>query len=101
VALLCDTEAKRVRGLQGFRRLGPNEAALFLFDPPQRADFWMASVSFAIDIIYVDPAGLVAAVYPNCRSGTSDIYPSPVAVRWVIETAAGSGIRPGDKMAVP
>jgi uncharacterized membrane protein (UPF0127 family) len=101
VVLRCDDDAERVKGLQGFRPLAGDEAALFLFDPPQRTEFWMGSVPFPIDIIYVEPSGRVAAVYPRCRPGRSDVYPSGVPVRWVVETAAGSGIRPGDRVRVP
>lgn len=98
IVLLCDSEGSRVRGLQGFRQLRRDEAALFLFDPPQRAEFWMASVAYPIDIIYVEPSGRVAAVFARCRPGSRDTYPSPVPVRWVIETAAGSGVKAGDRM---
>jgi len=98
VVLLCDTDETRIRGLQGFRKLGADEAALFLFDPPQPAEFWMASVRHPIDIIFVDAAGRVVRVYAGCRPGSRELYPSGAPVRWVIETAAGSGIRRGDKV---
>jgi len=98
VVLLCDTDASRIRGLQGFRKLRAGEAALFVFDPPQPAEFWMASVSYPIDIIFLDAGGRVVRVYAACRPGSRERYPSGVRVRWVIETAAGSGIRRGDRV---
>ena len=98
VVLTCDTDAKRTKGLQGFRRLRTDEAALFLFDPPQSVEFWMASVPHPIDIIFVDAAGRVVRVYAGCRPGSRDRYPSGAPVRWAIETAAGSGIRRGDRI---
>ncbi len=98
VALLCDDDASRIRGLQGFRRLAPGEAALFVFDPPQRTEFWMAGVAYPIDIIYTDSQGRVRQVYADRRPGSRETFPSAGPVRWAIETAAGSGIRPGDRI---
>lgn len=100
VALICDTDASRTRGLQGFRRLTKNEAALFVFEKPLIVSFWMGSVAYSIDIIFVDPEGKVVRVYPNCEPGSLDRYPSFERVTWVIETAAGSNIRAGDRVSI-
>jgi uncharacterized membrane protein (UPF0127 family) len=100
VVLLCDTEAERIRGLQGFRVLAPREAALFIIDPSQPVSFWMADLSYGIDIIYVNEAGTVSEVHPELRPGSEEIFASSGPVRWVIETAAGSGVRPGDRIRI-
>ncbi len=98
VVLLCDTPEARVRGLQGFRPLRPGEAALFVFEEPEEATFWMGSVPYPIDIIFVTPDKKVRRVFPSCRPGRLDEYPSGGRIKWVIETAAGSGIRAGDRI---
>ncbi len=100
VALLCDSEVKRVRGLQGFRRLRQDEAALFPFDPTALPTFWMGEVSYSIDIIFVNARGEVTAVYDGLSPGSREVYTAPSPVRWVIETAAGSGVRAGDHVSV-
>lgn len=100
VALLCDSEAERNRGLQGFRRLARNEAALFRFEPPQEVSFWMGSVQYPIDIVFVNSAGMVVRVYAERQPGSRDLFPSGEPVRWVVETAAGSGIRPGYRVVI-
>jgi uncharacterized membrane protein (UPF0127 family) len=100
VALLCDTEERKTRGLQGFRKLAHDEAALFLFDPPADATFWMGTVAYPIDIVFVDRRGRVVRVYTRRMPGSADIFPSGRPVRWVIETTAGSGIREGDQMTI-
>jgi Na+/H+ antiporter NhaD/arsenite permease-like protein/uncharacterized membrane protein (UPF0127 family) len=100
VVLLCDTMQLRTRGLQGFRTLQADEAAFFVFDKPEEVTFWMGSVSYAIDIIFVGPDHKVVRTYANCRPGSRDLYPSGQAVKWVIETAAGSGIKAGDRVRV-
>lgn len=99
VVLLCDTIQKREQGLQGFRQLMSDEAALFVFDKPESASFWMGSVAFPIDIIFVSPDKEVERVYPSRRPGSLGLYPSGGPVKWVLETAAGSGIREGERVS--
>jgi len=98
IVLICDTDSTRAKGLQGVRRLRNNEAALFVFDTPEVVTFWMGSVAYPIDIIFVGPDKKVIRAYPNCRPGSHDIYPSGKYAAWVIETAAGSGIKVGDEV---
>jgi uncharacterized membrane protein (UPF0127 family) len=100
VVLLCDTGESQRRGLQGFRQLAKDEAALFPYPTPVEVTFWMGSVAFPIDIIFVNPAMAVSRVYRNCRPNQRDLYPSHGPVRWVIETAAGSGVREGDRVRI-
>jgi Na+/H+ antiporter NhaD/arsenite permease-like protein/uncharacterized membrane protein (UPF0127 family) len=100
VVLLCDTAEKQRQGLQGFRQLAPDEAALFPYPTPAEPTFWMGSVTFPIDIIFVAPDRTVRRVQRDCRPHQRDLYPSGGPVRWVIETAAGSGIRAGDRVDV-
>ncbi len=98
VVLLCETAQKREQGLQGFRQLMSDEAALFVFDKPEPVSFWMGSVAFPIDIIFVSPDKEVVRIYPSRRPGSPGLYPSGGPVKWVIETVAGSGIRAGDRV---
>jgi len=100
VALLCDTDDKQRRGLQGFRKLAPDEAALFPYERPAAVTFWMGSVPYPLDIIFVKSDGTVSRIYRDCRPLQTDVYPSGAAVRWVIETAAGSGINEGDRISI-
>lgn len=100
IVLLCDTQEKRARGLQGFRPLLRGEAALFVFEKPEAAVFWMGSVDFPIDIVFVDQEGRVISVYRDCRPGSRELYPSGAPVKWVIETSAGSNIRKGDLVKI-
>ncbi len=98
IVLLCDTDVSRERGLQGFRQLKRDEAALFVFQKPEAVTFWMGSVTYPIDIIFIGPGKKVVRVYPNCRPQNREYYPSVLPVQWVLETAAGSGIRVGDRV---
>jgi Na+/H+ antiporter NhaD/arsenite permease-like protein/uncharacterized membrane protein (UPF0127 family) len=100
IVLLCDTMGSRTRGLQSFRMLQPKEAALFIFDKPEEVTFWMGSVPYAIDIIFVGPDEKVVRTAADCRPGSRELYPSIRAVKWVVETAAGSGVKAGDRVQV-
>ena len=100
VVLLCDTDQSRAKGLQGFRPLLPSEAALFVFHEPEAVTFWMGTVTFPIDIIFVGPDGYVAGVAPRCPPGSHEFYGSGVPVKWVVETAEGSGIMIGDRVKI-
>jgi Na+/H+ antiporter NhaD/arsenite permease-like protein/uncharacterized membrane protein (UPF0127 family) len=100
VVLLCDTESSRERGLQGFRPLSADESALFVFPKPEAVTFWMGSVAFPIDIVFISPDRRVVRVYPLCWPGSLEVYPSIQKISWVLETAAGSGIEVGDKVSL-
>jgi len=100
IVLLCETDEKQRQGLQGFRQLAADEAALFPYEKPAAVTFWMGSVSYPLDIIFVLADGAVSRVYRDCRPRQTDVYPSGAAVRWVIETAAGSGIKEGDRVGI-
>jgi len=100
VVLLCDTAEARIQGLQGFRPLKKNEAALFVFEKDEPVTFWMATVDYPIDIIFIGPDSKVVRSYPNCMPGSQERYPSLSPVRWVVETAAGSDIHIGDTISI-
>ncbi len=100
VVLLCDTDQTRAKGLQGFRPLVPREAALFVFEKPEAVTFWMGTVTFPIDIIFIGPDGHVVKVSPHCMPGSHEFYGSGMPVQWVVETAEGSGVMVGDRVHI-
>ncbi len=100
IVLICDNDEAKAQGLQEFCQLKDNEAALFVFKEPEVVNFWMGSVAYPIDIIFVGADKKVVRVYPNCKPGSQDTYPSEEKAAWVIETAAGSGIRVGDGVRI-
>jgi len=100
VVLVCNTQEKRTKGLQGFRPLKKDETALFIFDEPAVVTFWMGDVAYAIDIIFVGPHGKVIRAFNNCKPGSRALYSSKGKIRWVLETVAGSGIKVGDTLLI-
>ena len=98
IVLFCNDDESRTKGLQDFRRLKNDEAALFVFEPPEAVTFWMGSVSYPIDIIFVNRDNKVVRVYPHCMPGSREYYYSVERIKWVIETYAGSEIKTGDRV---
>lgn len=96
IVLFCNTNDTRRIGLQGFRMLKLDEAALFVFTKPEAVTFWMGSVVYPIDIIFVGPNKKVLRVYSDCKPGSLELYRSIAPIQWVVETASGSGISVGD-----
>lgn len=52
------------RGLMERRDLGPDDGLLFVYDRPQRLQFWMRNTPTPLDIGYFDSAGALQEVYP-------------------------------------
>ena len=98
IVLFCNNDESRTKGLQGFRRLKNDEAALFVFDPPEAVTFWMGTVFYSIDIIFINQDNKVVRVYPRCMPESREYYYSVERVKWVIETSAGSEIKTGDRV---
>ncbi len=101
IAAWFASPAAREQGLQGFRPLGPGEIAVFAYPAPTETTFWMGSVSYALDIIFVDPQRRVVQVYAGCAPGSRAFFPSAQKIRWVLETAAGADIRVNDRVVFP
>ena len=100
IVLTCDTDEAKIRGLQGFRQLKKDEAALFVFERPEVLTFWMGTVSYPIDIIFIGTDKKVIRVHSDCKPGSRSIYSSEGPALWVIETAAGSKIKVGDRVEI-
>lgn len=86
-------------GLQGSAPLNPDEGMLFVFDFPRHAAFHMGTVSFPIDIMFVDSGGRVARVIRDAQPGSRESWAySPTGS--VIEVAAGYAPKVGSRVAL-
>lgn len=86
-------------GLQGIAALDSDEGMLFVFDHPRHATFHMGTVSFPIDIMFVEN-GRVARVVRSAAPGTSERWGHPRTAA-VIEVAAGRAPNVGARVAAP
>lgn len=105
VAEVADTEAERVRGLGGRKKLGANGGVLFVFPRADYHGIWMKDMMFPIDIIWLEDAtpssspfergrgegGLrVADIKEHVRPETfPEVFYPKVKARYVLEVHAG------------
>jgi uncharacterized membrane protein (UPF0127 family) len=98
-------ERSRQKGLMFLRELPPDRGMLFLFDHPQEAAFWMKDTYLSLDLIFIDPTGVVANIAPAARPFSLDPIPSHGSVMAVLEVIAGTasriGLAPGDRIDLP
>lgn len=83
--------SERVRGLIGSSTLGHHEGLLV-----RTRSIHTVGMRRSIDAVLLD-AGLVVLDVISLRPGR--ILRPRRRVRWVLETAAGSGLRPGDRLS--
>ena len=69
---------------------------LFIFDPPQKVDFWMQNTSIALDIIFINEDQEVIKVVEGKPNDESLISCDNTA--FVLEVNVGSGISEGDEL---
>lgn len=87
---IADDDYERSLGLSKFQGLKDNEAMLFIFDEPSKYPFWMKSMNFSIDIIWLDTQGTIVYVKENAQPSDypNAYYPNKDA-QYVMEFNAG------------
>ena len=105
VVWIAADERSRQRGLMFVRELPPDRGMLFLFDRPQEAAFWMKDTYLSLDLVFIDPAGVVVNIASAARPFSLDPIPSDGPVIAVLEVTAGTasriGLAPGDRVNLP
>lgn len=98
-------DPSRERGLMFVRELPPGRGMLFLFDYPQQAAFWMKNTHIPLDLVFIDPAGVVLNVAADARPFSLEPIPSKGEAIAVLEVPAGTarriGLAAGDRISLP
>lgn len=96
---LADTEAERVQGLSGVKKLGPNEGLLMDFGVEGLHGIWMKDMHFPLDIVWLNENKEVVYIVRNAppESPARTIFQPKDAARYVIELPAGSVRKAGIK----
>ena len=101
---VADTEAERQKGMMFRRRLGPDEAMLFIFPSEANLRFWMKNTPVDLDLAYVAADGRILAIARLHAHSTDPVY-SREPARFALETPAGwfaaHGIAEGDRLTLP
>ena len=92
-AEIADTSELRSRGLSFRDGLEDGTGMLFVYPDAGIRSFWMPSMSFCLDIIWIEGgeiAGVAENACPEPGVPTSELerYPSPVPVTYVLEVPA-------------
>jgi uncharacterized membrane protein (UPF0127 family) len=74
---LANTVEKQTLGLQKRASLAAGDGMLFVFDKPKRAMFHMASVSFPIDMVFINAQNRISKIVPNIDPGTKGTWSMP------------------------
>lgn len=102
---IARTKAQRELGLMNRTTMPASAGMLFVFDTPTHAQFWMKDTLIPLDMIFVDPAGVVSRVKANARPQDLSIIDGGSNVKFVVEINAGLaaalGIAPGAAMRAP
>ena len=92
---------------QGFmfvedREVLPDQAMIFIYDPPQYVAMWMKNTLLPLDMLFVDERGCVVTIKQNAKPGALATIESRVPVVLVVELKAGTvaaqGIAVGDRV---
>lgn len=96
---IADDEDERSRGLMFRKSLDTDAGMLFVYDPPERASFWMKNTFIPLDMIFIDDTGRVESIAAGTVPFSVKPHSSEGAVRAVLEIGAGlaahNGIAPG------
>ncbi|GAA0636722.1 DUF192 domain-containing protein [Brevundimonas lenta] len=102
---IADDEAERQRGLMEREPLAADRGMLFEFPDVRERSFWMHNTPSPLDIIYIDPHGVIISIAKNAPPNSDALIPSNGAAMGVLELRAGRadeiGAKAGDKVRHP
>ena len=101
----ADTGRKLAQGLMFVKSLRPDQAMIFVYQPPQDVAMWMKNTLIPLDMLFVDEYGCVVKVQRDARPGSLDTIQSGEPVVLVVELAGGTaktlGLKVGDRVVRP
>lgn len=95
---IAESEADKIKGLQGITKLPEDEGMLFIYDEPQTVGFWMKDTEIPLDIIFINEDCNVISIYkgqPNNKNIAEEDN-----VKYVLELNQNSGVQVGDELDV-
>jgi len=104
VVEVARTREEQAKGMMFRKRLGPNEAMLFVADRDTNLEFWMKNTYVDLDLAYIRSDGVIVQVERMKALSTDPVY-SLEPARFTLEMPAGwlaaHGIGAGAKVELP
>lgn len=102
---LADNPRVRTRGLSNKTYLPKDEGMLFVFEESGLHSFWMRSMNFSIDMVWINEEGTVVHLESNVAPETyPELFVSTEPALYVLELNAGYakelGLRVGTKVEI-
>lgn len=100
----AESNAARAQGLMFVREdeMRPDQAMIFVYEPPQHVAMWMKNTLLSLDMLFVDERGCVRTIHERARPGSLANLESGVPVVLVVELKGGTvarlGLRTGDRV---
>jgi uncharacterized membrane protein (UPF0127 family) len=105
VAWRADSPRTREQGLMFVRGLDPDQAMIFVYDPPAQVSMWMKNTLIPLDMLFVDADGCVVMVEREARPESLSVISAGRPVALVVEIGGGVaqtlGIGRGDRVTRP
>lgn len=102
---IADTDETRAQGLMHRESLPRSGGMLFVYDQPTRAVFWMRNTLIPLDMIFVDPRGVVRHVHHEAIPHDETPIDGGSGIQMVLEINGGLagalGIAAGSEMRHP
>lgn len=96
--LVAQTEDEKATGLMNVEEMDSNEGMLFVYDHPQRLEFWMANTELELDVIFINSDWEVVSVKKGIPYDETIL--SEDNVQYVLELNQNSGVKPGDEIDI-
>jgi uncharacterized protein len=99
---LAVRDVEMQRGLMERRDLGPDDGMLFVYQRPQRLQFWMRNTPTPLDIGFFDPGGVLQEIYPLHPYDENSVGSRSSELQFALEVNQGwfraSGIARGARL---
>jgi uncharacterized membrane protein (UPF0127 family) len=100
----ADSMDTRAQGFMFVRddQVRPDQAMIFVYDPPEYVSMWMKNTLMPLDMLFVDAGGCVITIRERAKPGSLENITSGRPAALVVELKAGTvaehGIKVGDRV---
>jgi uncharacterized membrane protein (UPF0127 family) len=102
---LADDPQERALGLMHRTELGSTAGMLFIYPRPQALSFWMRNTLIELDMIFIDPQGVIRNIHHRAQPLDETPVPGGQGLTHVLEIRGGMaerlGLAPGDILRHP